>query len=114
MSLSMSTTTSDEMQLLLWMLLNYSLLEASIDVPPAAEYGKTMYTICQNIGRRNAKYEEALEKFESVLGTKPELDEAAVTSYNVACCYSKLNQFFMSRLLNLGTFAGWFGDPSSM
>jgi len=33
---------------------------------------------------RNAKYEEALDKFESVLGTKPELEEAAVASYNVA------------------------------
>ncbi|PIN18636.1 hypothetical protein CDL12_08696 [Handroanthus impetiginosus] len=41
---------------------------------------------------RNGKYEEALEKFESVLGSKPEADEAAVASYNVACCYSKLNQ----------------------
>ncbi|CAI0440524.1 unnamed protein product [Linum tenue] len=103
---------------------------------PAAEYGRTMYTIRQRIGpllmrmqeiiraERNsgvvsnkvreiqlqnymkkmeqkqqraddlrvAKYEEALEKFESVLGSKPELDEAAVASYNVACCYSKLDQ----------------------
>ncbi|KAI5384668.1 hypothetical protein KIW84_071611 [Lathyrus oleraceus] len=33
-----------------------------------------------------------LQKFESVLGTKPELDEAAVASYNVTCCHSKLNQ----------------------
>ncbi|MQM11779.1 hypothetical protein Taro_044690 [Colocasia esculenta] len=41
---------------------------------------------------KNAKYEEALEKFESVLGSKPEPDEASVASYNVACCYSKLNQ----------------------
>ncbi|PQM33091.1 uncharacterized protein Pyn_04696 [Prunus yedoensis var. nudiflora] len=41
---------------------------------------------------KKAKYEEALEKFESVLGLKPELDEASVASYNVACCYSKLNQ----------------------
>ncbi|KAJ7980593.1 Protein LOW PSII ACCUMULATION 1, chloroplastic [Quillaja saponaria] len=41
---------------------------------------------------RNAKYEEALEKFESVLGSKPNADEASVASYNVACCYSKLNQ----------------------
>ncbi|XP_061363482.1 protein MET1, chloroplastic [Gastrolobium bilobum] len=41
---------------------------------------------------KNAKYEEALEKFESVLGSKPEPEEAAVASYNVACCYSKLNQ----------------------
>ncbi|KAI3450920.1 hypothetical protein Pfo_007585 [Paulownia fortunei] len=41
---------------------------------------------------KNGKYEEALEKFESVLGSKPEANEAAVASYNVACCYSKLNQ----------------------
>ncbi|KAG8371766.1 hypothetical protein BUALT_Bualt13G0122400 [Buddleja alternifolia] len=41
---------------------------------------------------KNAKYEEALEKFESVLGSKPESNEASVASYNVACCYSKLNQ----------------------
>ncbi|GER50696.1 tetratricopeptide repeat protein [Striga asiatica] len=41
---------------------------------------------------RSGKYEEALEKFESVLGSKPEPNEAAVASYNVACCYSKLNQ----------------------
>ncbi|XP_027345917.1 protein MET1, chloroplastic [Abrus precatorius] len=41
---------------------------------------------------KNAKYEEALEKFESVLGSKPEPEEAAVASYNVACCYSKLDQ----------------------
>lgn len=40
----------------------------------------------------NAKYEAALEKFESVLGSKPEYNEASVASYNVACCYSKLNQ----------------------
>lgn len=37
-------------------------------------------------------YEEALVKFESVLGSKPDSDEASVASYNVACCYSKLNQ----------------------
>ncbi|KAF7836938.1 protein MET1, chloroplastic [Senna tora] len=41
---------------------------------------------------KNSKYEEALEKFESVLGSRPEPEEAAVASYNVACCYSKLNQ----------------------
>lgn len=41
---------------------------------------------------KNAKYEEALEKFESVLGSKPDATEASVASYNVACCYSKLNQ----------------------
>ncbi|KAK1271564.1 hypothetical protein QJS04_geneDACA013025 [Acorus gramineus] len=41
---------------------------------------------------RDGKYEEALEKFESVLGSKPESNEASVASYNVACCYSKLNQ----------------------
>ncbi|KAG5025278.1 hypothetical protein AAZX31_08G122300 [Glycine max] len=41
---------------------------------------------------KNGKYDEALEKFESILGSKPEPEEAAVASYNVACCYSKLNQ----------------------
>ncbi|KAK4482920.1 hypothetical protein RD792_010093 [Penstemon davidsonii] len=41
---------------------------------------------------KSGKYEEALEKFESVLGSKPEYNEAAVASYNVACCYSKLDQ----------------------
>jgi hypothetical protein len=123
---------------------------------PAAEYGRTMYTIRQRVGtlfmrmekrygvredrgvsaeklsaERNAgsisegireiqvqnylrkqeqkkqredelnaglklykagKYEEALAHFESVLGLKPEAREEAVSSYNVACCYSKLNQ----------------------
>ncbi|XP_078436548.1 protein containing PDZ domain, a K-box domain, and a TPR region [Wolffia australiana] len=128
------------------------------EVWPAAEYGRTMYTIRQRIGpllmrmerrfgkiddggeltereiiraERNAgfissrireiqltnyvrkkeqkearendlqeglklykagKYDDALERFESVLGSKPELDEASVASYNVACCYAKLNQ----------------------
>ncbi|GLT82457.1 hypothetical protein SLE2022_008250 [Rubroshorea leprosula] len=41
---------------------------------------------------KGAKYEEALEKFESVLGSRPDPEEASVASYNVACCYSKLNQ----------------------
>nr|ACU23213.1 unknown [Glycine max] len=41
---------------------------------------------------KNGKYDEALEKFESILGSKPEPEEAAVASYNVACCYFKLNQ----------------------
>lgn len=41
---------------------------------------------------KTAKYEEALEKFESVLGSKPDAFEASAASYNVACCYSKLNQ----------------------
>ncbi|XP_052186116.1 protein MET1, chloroplastic [Diospyros lotus] len=41
---------------------------------------------------RNAKYEGALEKFESVLGSKPDSNEAAITSFFVARCYSKLNQ----------------------
>lgn len=41
---------------------------------------------------KNGKYEEAREKFESVLGSGPTPDEASVASYNVACCYSNLNQ----------------------
>ncbi|PIN05582.1 hypothetical protein CDL12_21878 [Handroanthus impetiginosus] len=41
---------------------------------------------------KSGNYEEALEKFESVLGSKPESNGAAVASYNVACCYSKLDQ----------------------
>ncbi|KAG2631928.1 hypothetical protein PVAP13_2NG024728 [Panicum virgatum] len=41
---------------------------------------------------KDGKYEEALEKFESVLGSKPESTEAAIASYNVACSYSKLNR----------------------
>ncbi|KAK3124541.1 hypothetical protein QOZ80_7BG0588100 [Eleusine coracana subsp. coracana] len=41
---------------------------------------------------KDGKYEEALEKFESVLGSKPESSEASVASYNVACCYSKLDR----------------------
>jgi hypothetical protein len=41
---------------------------------------------------RAGKYEEALDKFESVLGSKPEIDESSVASYNVACCYSKLDR----------------------
>ncbi|KAL9248428.1 hypothetical protein vseg_021751 [Gypsophila vaccaria] len=41
---------------------------------------------------KSGKYEDAREKFESVLGSMPTPDEASVASYNVACCYSKLNQ----------------------
>ncbi|KNA11330.1 hypothetical protein SOVF_136150 [Spinacia oleracea] len=41
---------------------------------------------------KSGKYEEAREKFESVLGSRPTPNEASVASYNVACCYSKLNQ----------------------
>ncbi|KAG8100592.1 hypothetical protein GUJ93_ZPchr0013g37691 [Zizania palustris] len=41
---------------------------------------------------KDGKYEEALEKFESVLGSKPEFNESSIASYNVACCYSKLDQ----------------------
>ncbi|RLN33288.1 uncharacterized protein C2845_PM03G20910 [Panicum miliaceum] len=41
---------------------------------------------------KDGKYEEALEKFESVLGSKPESSEASIASYNVACSYSKLNR----------------------
>ncbi|KAK9123406.1 hypothetical protein Sjap_013008 [Stephania japonica] len=41
---------------------------------------------------KEGKYEEALERFESVLGSRPDGTEASVACYNVACCYSKLNQ----------------------
>ncbi|XP_062189002.1 protein MET1, chloroplastic-like [Phragmites australis] len=41
---------------------------------------------------KDGKYEEALEKFESVLGSKPESNEASIASYNVACSYSKLDR----------------------
>ncbi|KAL2630605.1 hypothetical protein R1flu_015291 [Riccia fluitans] len=41
---------------------------------------------------RAGKYEEALVRFESVLGLEPEFRESRVACYNVACCYSKLNQ----------------------
>ncbi|KAK8918998.1 hypothetical protein KSP39_PZI021160 [Platanthera zijinensis] len=40
---------------------------------------------------KDGQYEAARERFESVLGSKPEPAEASVASYNVACCYSKLN-----------------------
>ncbi|XP_057781140.1 protein MET1, chloroplastic [Salvia miltiorrhiza] len=41
---------------------------------------------------KSGKYEEALEKFESVLGSKPDPNEASIASYNVACCYANLDQ----------------------
>ncbi|CAK9172441.1 unnamed protein product [Ilex paraguariensis] len=41
---------------------------------------------------KSAKFEQAMEKFELVLGSQPDPNEASVASYNVACCYSKLNQ----------------------
>ncbi|CAF2056132.1 BnaC06g41580D [Brassica napus] len=37
------------------------------------------------------------KRFESVLCSKPTPDEASVASYNVACCYSKLNQSSVDR-----------------
>lgn len=48
------------------------------------------------LATRTGKYEDALEKFESVLGSKPDPNESAVASYNVACCYSKLDQVMAS------------------
>ncbi|XP_056695681.1 mitochondrial outer membrane protein porin of 36 kDa-like [Spinacia oleracea] len=45
---------------------------------------------------KSGKYEEAREKFESVLGSRPTPNEASVASYNVSCCYSKLNQAITS------------------
>ncbi|KAL2506671.1 protein containing PDZ domain [Abeliophyllum distichum] len=59
---------------------------------------------------KNGKYEEALEKFESVLGSKPESNEAAVASYNVACCYSKLNQIQAGLSALEDAMAGGFED----
>lgn len=49
---------------------------------------------------RAGKYEEALGKFETILGLKPDIKEEGVASYNVACCYSKLNQVPSDILLN--------------
>jgi len=40
---------------------------------------------------RNGKYNETLDKFESILGSNPKLEEVVVESKNVACCYSQLN-----------------------
>ncbi|KAL5232006.1 hypothetical protein ABZP36_030782 [Zizania latifolia] len=65
---------------------------------------------------------EALEKFESVLGSKPKFNESSIASYNVACCYSKLDQscgcFFLriqaglsaledAMKVGYGDFKGW-------
>lgn len=55
-------------------------------------YLSTKYLVRFLSSGRSGNYEQALEKFESVLGSKPEPNDAAVASYNVACCYSKLNQ----------------------
>ncbi|XP_022884826.1 protein MET1, chloroplastic-like isoform X1 [Olea europaea var. sylvestris] len=59
---------------------------------------------------KNGKYEEALEKFESVLGSKPEPNESAVACYNVACCYSKLNQIQASLSALEDALEGGFED----
>ena len=49
-----------------------------------------IFLVCNLL--RAGQYKEALEKFDSVLGAKPEYNEEAVANYNVACCYSKLNE----------------------
>lgn len=41
---------------------------------------------------KKGQYEEALDKFETVLILQPTDRERAVTGYNMACCYSKLQQ----------------------
>ena len=41
-------------------------------------------------GYREGKHEEALVRFETLLGLQPLPRERAVASYNLACCYSKL------------------------
>ncbi|KAH0872861.1 hypothetical protein HID58_070223 [Brassica napus] len=47
---------------------------------------------------RNRGHNRATPRgFESVLCSKPTPDEASVASYNVACCYSKLNQSSVDR-----------------
>lgn len=38
-----------------------------------------------------------------MLGSKPDPDEASVASYNVACCYSKLNQVTALVSMNITT-----------
>lgn len=66
------------------------------------------------IHTRSGKYEDALEKFESILGSKPEPDEISVASYNVACCYSKLNQVgetnFICFKIHTEVREGWLND----
>lgn len=63
-----------------------------------------------SLKQRSGKYEEALEKFESVLGSKPETDETSVACYNVACCYSKLNQVFVKWQAKSSFFSFWNTD----
>eukprot|EP00898_Chlorokybus_atmophyticus_P002819 jgi/Chlat1/3538/Chrsp23S03712 len=45
---------------------------------------------------KKGSYEDALVKFENVLGLDPTRREEAVSSYNVACCYSKLGKTIRS------------------
>lgn len=51
-----------------------------------------------------------------MLGSKPTPDEASVASYNVACCYSKLNQvkntiFFIFQILQHFEFSEFIRVP---
>lgn len=41
---------------------------------------------------KKGEYQEAMMRFETVLGLQPDPAEEGVASYNVACCYAKLGQ----------------------
>ncbi|GBG66662.1 hypothetical protein CBR_g66797 [Chara braunii] len=56
------------------------------------------------------KYEEALLSFGTVLGLNPEPTEEGVANYNVACCYSKLNQIDQALNALDGAMAAGFED----
>ncbi|CAI7796249.1 unnamed protein product [Closterium sp. NIES-53] len=49
------------------------------------------------------KYEEAMQKFQTIIGLVPSYREEAVAFYNIACCCSKLKKV---RFLGLGSLGG--------
>ncbi|KAH9789028.1 hypothetical protein KPL71_002847 [Citrus sinensis] len=64
---------------------------------PLAGFGRSSTSADATLYSRSRKLKilfplQTREKFEPVLGSKPTPEESSVASYNVACCYSKLNQ----------------------